>query len=179
MSNAKSFTLQLSLQSLNPNLSPIIDVSTIGCLAIHNRINNVDSSSDVGSYSTYFDSTEAEGDNNAMVYITKRVNLKTPATAIKVMADIFRNSTNDVKLMFKVLRNDESLPFDEIGWTYFNTDGSPDITVEADSRNFKEYEYTVNNLAEFTAFAIKIVGQGTKTTEIPIVQNFRAIALAT
>ena len=95
------------------------------------------------------------------------------------MADIFRNSTNDVKLMFKVLRNDESLPFDEIGWTYFNTDGSPDITVEADSRNFKEYEYTVNNLAEFTAFAIKIVGQGTKTTEIPIVQNFRAIALAT
>ena len=179
MSNAKSFTLQLSLQSLNPNLSPIIDVSTIGCLAIHNRINNVDSSSDVGSYSTYFDSTEAEGDTNAMVYITKRVNLKTPATAIKVMADIFRNSTNDVKLMFKVLRNDESLPFDEIGWTYFNTDGSPDITVEADSRNFKEYEYTVNNLAEFTAFAIKIVGQGTKTTEIPIVQNFRAIALAT
>lgn len=179
MSNAKSFTLQLSAQTLNPNLSPVVDVSTIGCLAIHNRINNVDSSSDVGSYSTYFDSTEPEGDNNAMVYITKRVNLKTPATAIKVMADIFRNSTNDVKLMYKVLRNDESLPFDEIGWTYFNSTGGPDTAVEADSRNFKEYEYTVNNLAEFSAFAIKVVGQGTKTTEIPIVQNFRAIALAT
>jgi len=179
MSNAKSFTLQLSLQSFNNNLSPVIDLSTIGCLAIHNRINNVDTSSDVGSYSTFSDSTEPEGDNNAMVYLTKRVNLKTPATAIKVMADIFRNNSNDVKLMYKVLRNDESLPFDEIGWTYFNTNGSPDITVEADSRNFKEYEYTVSNIAEFTAFAIKVVGQGTKTTEIPIMQNFRAIALAT
>ena len=169
----------MSLQSFNNNLSPVIDLSTIGCLAIHNRINNVDTSSDVGSYSTFSDSTEPEGDNNAMVYLTKRVNLKTPATAIKVMADIFRNNSNDVKLMYKVLRNDESLPFDEIGWTYFNTNGSPDITVEADSRNFKEYEYTVSNIAEFTAFAIKVVGQGTKTTEIPIMQNFRAIALAT
>ena len=105
--------------------------------------------------------------------------LKTPATSIKVLADIFRPSTTDIKVMFKILKNDESTPFDDLGFEFFNSNGSPDTTVDNDARNFKEYEYTAEGLAEFSAFAIKIVGQAHNTSVVPLVSNFRAIALAT
>jgi hypothetical protein len=80
--------------------------------------------------------------------------------------------------MFKVLSNDDSTPFDELDWRYFNTDGSPDITTERDARNFKEYEFTAENLPEFSAFAVKIVGQGTNTSVVPLVSALRCLALA-
>jgi hypothetical protein len=114
-----------------------------------------------------------------MVYVTKRVNLKTPATALKVLADVFRPSTTDVEVLYKILKNDEETPFDELGFEYFNTDGSPDVSVLADARNFKEYEYTVENLPEFSSFVIKIVGKGTNTSVVPLVSSFRALALST
>ena len=179
MGSVKSFTVTLQMQSPRRNLSPIIDVSSIGCLGIMNRLNNIDSSSDLATGLTYVDSTEPDGDNNAFVYCTRKVSLATPGTAVKVMLDGFRPAGTDIKVLYKVLENDNSTPFDDIGWNYFNTDGSPDIAVGNDARNFKEYNYTAEGLAEFSAFAIKIVGQSTNTSKVPLVSNFRAIALAT
>ena len=169
MSSEKSFTCKLQLQSFNSNVSPVIDVSTIGAIAIMNRLNN---SSDVAS-------TEPDGDSNAMVYCTRKVNLKTPATAIRVVTDIFRPSTTGVKLLYKVLKTDDQRPWDDIEWTYFNTDGSPDVATIEDAKNFKEYEFTVENLTEFSSFAIKIVGTGTNTSVVPLVSSLRCLALAT
>ena len=185
---AKSFTCQLQLQSFNSNLSPVIDVGTLGAIGIMNRLNNIDSATSKKVDTTtnslpegtvYVPSTEPEGDNNVMVYCTRKVNLKTPATAVKVTADLFKPVTTDIKFMYKVLKNDESTPWDDLGWEYFNTDGSPDATLESDARNFKEYDYTAEGLAEFSSFAIKVVGQGTNTAEVPLVAALRCIALAT
>ena len=163
---------------MNPNVSPVIDIATIGAIAIGNRLNKIDSSSDVVTGTTYVPSTEADGDNNVMVYCTRKVNLKTPASSIKVIADVFRPPTTEVEFMYKVLENDISTSFDDVDWKYFNTDGSPDVTIEADARNFKEYELTVEDLPEFTAFAVKIVGKGTNTAVVPSVSALRCIGLA-
>ena len=43
---SKSFECRLQFSSSNQNLSPVIDVGTIGALGIMNRINDIDSSSD-------------------------------------------------------------------------------------------------------------------------------------
>ena len=43
-------------------------------------------------------SNEVEGINNAMVYVTRKVNLKTPASSLRVIADVFRPPTTDVKV---------------------------------------------------------------------------------
>jgi len=179
MSSKKSFKLVLSIKSFNKNISPIIDVGTIGCLGIMNRINNVDTSADVPTGTTYIPSTVAEGDNNAFVYCTKKVNLQTPATAIRVNADVFRPFGSDVKFLFKILTNDDNTPWDELGWNYFNTDGSPDTSIPQDGRNFKEYEFTAENLREFSAFAVKIVGQSSNTSRPPLVSSLRCLGLAT
>ena len=185
---SKSFTCQLQLQSFNSNLSPVIDVGTLGAIGIMNRLNNIDSATSkkvdgvtdsLPDGTVYVASTEPEGDNNAMVYCTRKVNLKTPATALRVTADLFKPATTDIKFMFKILKNDEAQPWDDLGWQYFNTDGSPDSTLESDARNFKEYDYTAEGLPEFSSFSIKVVGQGTNTCEIPLVAALRCIALAT
>jgi len=178
MSGSKSFTVVLQMQSTNSNVSPVVDVSSIGVIAVGNRLNEINSASDLSIASDFVPSTESDADNNAMVYCTRKVNLKTPASTVKVIADFFRPPTTDLKVMYKVLTNDDSTPFDDLGWSYFNTDGSADITTERDARNFKEYEFTAENLPEFSAFAIKIVGQGTNTSVVPLVSALRCLALA-
>ena len=178
MSSGKSFTTVLQLQSVNSNLSPIIDVGTIGCIGIMNRLNNIDSSADTALVGDFVPSTESDGDNNSMVYVTRKVNLKTAASTVKVIADFFRPPTTDIKVMYKVLSSDESTPFDDLGWKYFNTTGAPDTAIANDARNFKEYEFTAEGLSEFSAFAVKIVGQGSNTSVIPLVSALRCLALA-
>ena len=178
MQSQRSFSLLTQLYSVNQNVSPVIDVGTIGCIAIANRLNNIDTSNDVPSGVTYVPSTEPEGDSNAFVYVTRKVNLKTPATSLKVIADNFRPPNTEFKYMFKIIKADENTPLDDIGFEFFNTDGSPDTAIEVDGRNFKEYEYTAEDLPEFTAFVIKIVGQGTNTCAVPMVSSLRVMALA-
>ena len=176
--NTKSFECRLQLSTANQNLSPVIDVGTIGALGIMNRLNDIDSSNDVPTGTTYVASTEPDGDNNAMVYVTRKVNLKNPATSLKVIADNFRPPETDLKFMFKILKNDETTPIDDLGFEFFNTDGSPDVSTEQDARNFKEYEYTADALPEFTGFVVKIVGQSSNTSIVPLVSALRCIALA-
>jgi hypothetical protein len=187
MSSQKSFDLHLQLMSFNPNISPMIDVQAAGCLGTANRINNIDSATSKKVNGTtnslpagtgFVPSTNSEGDSNAMVYVTRKVNLKTPATSIKVITDIFRPPTTEVRLMYKIIKNDEETLLDDVGFEYFNTDGSPDVATEADARNFKEYEFTVNDLPEFSGFVVKIVGQGQNTSVIPAVTALRCMALA-
>ena len=108
-----------------------------------NRINDIDESGHV-SDETYVPSTEPEGDNNAMVYVTRKVTLQNPATSLKVFADNFRPPNSDIKLMYKIVKSDEDTPIDDLGFEFFNTDGSSDTDIPRDGRNFKEYEYTAD-----------------------------------
>ena len=66
----------------------------------------------------------------------------------------------------------------DLGFEFFNGDGSPDVVTEQDARNFKEYEYTADALPEFTGFVVKIVGQSSNTSIVPLVSALRCIALA-
>ena len=77
MGGAKSFELTCQLSSTANNVSPVLDVDTLGMIAIQNRINKVDSSTDVQA-GTYVGATEARGDSNAAVYMTKQVQLENP-----------------------------------------------------------------------------------------------------
>ena len=126
-------------------------------------------------------STSPSGDTNEAIYMTRKVALDTPATGIKVILDANRFASADIKLMFKILRSDDASDFDEIGYQFFNTTGGPDSTVNAslDNDDFKEHQYTANDLDEFIAFSIKIVMQGTNSSEPPRIKDLRAIALAT
>jgi hypothetical protein len=141
----------------------------------------VDTSSDVYPSEDYVLPTEPEGDSGEVVYVTRKAQLKTAATSLKVFVDAVKFDSAEIQLMYKILRSDDASDFDEIGWTYFNTNGAPDSNVNSsvDFDDFIEREYSANNLPEFISFAIKIRMQGTNCAEPPRMKDLRAIALAT
>ena len=52
----------------------------------------------------------------------------------------------DIKVLFKILRSDEVIDFEELGYEFFNTDGSPDTTVNESLKttDFQDYVYNLS-----------------------------------
>ena len=60
-----------------------------------------------------------------------------------------------------------------------NNDGRPDAFVAANCDDeFSDYQFSVDELEQFSGFAIKIVMTTTNESEPPRFRDFRAIALA-
>ena len=189
IASSKSLELPILLTSQNSNVSPVIDLDRRSFIAIGNRINNIDSSSDVFPTTDFIASTEPDGDQNSAIYLTKAVTLEQAATAIRVVFSAHKQNTSEIKVMFKTLRTSDSSDFDDLGYEFFNTDGSPDSTVPNSlvKEDFQEYVFTagVNDdgvgtpLDDFIQFQIKIVMQGTDASKPVRIKDLRAIALST
>ena len=195
MAGAKSLSVPLALSSELDALSPVIDTQRMSMYAVSNQINSIDSSSDVYPTSIYRAMTEPEGDNHSAVYLTKKINLETPATSLRVLLDIVRQSNTNVKILFKTLRVDDAFDFDEMSFRFFNDDGTvsgsggPDTTTRPSESRYEyiEHEYTAgvtddgigSPLEEFISFQIKIVMRSTNQALPPLLKNLRVLALAT
>ena len=66
--------------------------------------------------------------------------------------------------------------YSNIDWVYMNPDKI--VSESKGYTDFREYAYEASGLQSYIAFAIKIVMQGSKSTEVPFIKDFRAIALA-
>jgi len=192
MGGSKSLELTTQLSSTQDNVSPVLDVDSMGLIGVQNRINNADSSDSMmmdiasnfdgssGQLSTFVNSTEARGDSNASVYCTKQVVLQNPANAIHVMYDGFKaldtnGVASEINVYYKVLGPDSNLQFIDKGWILATIKND----VPADGSDFREHLYEIESLEDFTTFAIKIVLQSSSTSNVPFIENFRAIALST
>ena len=184
----KSCNVDMELTSRNSDVSPVIDMGRASLICVGNRMNSIDQESDVYPTSQYNSSTDPIGDDNAAIYLTKKVSLENPATALKVFFAGHRHSTAEVECYFKILRSDDASEFDDLGYEAFNNDGSPDQAVKSSTTrdSFTEYLYTAGvtdngdgtPLDEFISFQIKIVMKGTNTAEPPRIKELRCIALA-
>jgi hypothetical protein len=196
LSGNKSLRFDTILTSTKDSISPVVDlgIGQMGVICVSNRINKVDSSSDVGtittSTSTFKDSKQPAGDNNTAIYMTKQINLKQEATAIKTIFDASVQTGAALEVYYKIAQSNSETPFGEIEWVPFNTTGVPDLTTPASQNidDFLEYEYTAGKnddiatttlpLEGFGSFAIKIVMKSLNTSKPPILRNFRTLALA-
>ena len=195
MSGTKSLSVPMTLSSDLDALSPVIDTQRLSMVAVANQINVIDSSSDVYPTSIYRAMTEPEGDNHSAIYLTKKINLETPATSLRVLLDAVRQSDASIKVLFKILRVDDAFDFDEMSFKFFNDDGTvsgsggPDVVVRSSERReeYLEHEYTAgvtddgvgSALEEFISFQIKIVMRTTNQATPPLLKNLRVLALAT
>ena len=98
-------------------------------------------------------------------------------------------------MLYKTLRVDDAFDFDEIGFNFFNDDGTiagsggPDVAVRSSERSseFLEHEFTAGvtddgigiPLDEFISFQLKIVMRTTNQAQPPILKSLRVLALAT
>ena len=192
----KSLTLKVDMSSSDKNLSPILDIKNATFILGRNKINNP-----VGQdgYASDIGTTELSGDRHGSIFVSNRVNLKQPATSIKVLVGANRQPEADFRAYYRLFTADSTevnqgyRPFpgyknlidtdgdgfgDEIIDVNLN-DGRPDAYVQPNGLNdFSEYQFTINDLEQFSGFTIKIVMASTNECVPVRLKDFRAIALA-
>ena len=195
LTRSRSLTLGIRMQTNNSSLSPVIDLTESATFAfIRNRLN-----APVTNYVTDSNIRQNIDDPHSSVYISKVVNLRKPASSLKVLLTAYRNSSSDFRVLYKLIRPDSSeveqtyelfpgysnlkdTDGDGIGDTVIDTflsDGSSDAQTRASvDGEFLDYQFTADNLDSFTGFSIKIVMSGNNEAYAPIFRDLRAIALA-
>ena len=132
----------------------------------------------------YEDDTATEGGSTDGSYITKPVSLENPSTAMEVRLAASVRSSSSIKMFFRLTGGEETRRIQDIEFTPFNVDGSPDTNVppssgdEVNDIDFKDYKFSVKDLPEFTSFQIKVIFRGTNSAYPARLKDFRAIALA-
>ncbi len=190
----KSTTLSVQFTSDDSNLSPMLDLQNGTLILQRNKFNKP-----VSDYTNDSRVHETSGDPHASVYISNRINLKQPASSLKVLVGAFRHSSADFRVLYQLFRSDSS----EVDQTFelfpgfsnlTDTDddgfgdsiidvnlnnGLPDALVTSSANDeFKEYQFSVDDLESFTGFKIKIVSSGTDEANSTRFKDLRVIALA-
>lgn len=164
---AKSLRIQATFESMTDNVTPYIDLDRTSVITTTSRINNpLDPNV----------ATKATGDGHEAVYLTKVARLTNPARSIKVIFSAYRPSGSVIDVLYKAVAPGSGQEIDEIGYEFFPSD-TASIPSPTDSVLYQDYEYEVSGL-EFNAYQIKIVMRSSNQALVPIVKEFRAIALA-
>ena len=183
----RSFTMELLLSTGDRKVSPMIDLHRVNIITTMNRIDNP-----VSDFVLEPKVNQLSGDPNAAIYVSKLVKLQKSADSLKVLFDAYRHSTNDIRVMYRLLRNDtpDSQQLYEFFPGYDNLDengnvinssknnGRSDRFVQASNTlyNFGNYEFTGKNITPFNGFQIKIIMTGTNQSYVPLIRDLRAIA---
>ena len=185
---SKSFTMNLSLSTSNKNVSPMVDAFSSSIQTTSSRINKP-----VGNYISDR-RTNTLNDPHDLVYQTKIISLENPASSIKVLFAANRPAGADIRVLYRLQRVDgggETDKIFELFPGYPNLDAAGFVinpknsTGESDKKTsasldgeFVEYEYTMDDLPQFTGFQIKIAFSSTNQSDSPELLDFRAIAVA-
>ena len=192
---SKSFTMEFLMNTSDSRVSPVIDLIKVSTILTSNLINSPVGVNEDSDYANDDTVRSLYQDRHEAVYISKPVKLKIPANSIKVLLSASHSNTNDIRVLYRIFRDDSS----EISQNYelfpgyknyqvdgqgikrvidkSQNDGSADSKVEFNSdTSFQDYEYSVDDLPDFTAFSIKIVMSGKNQAIPPLLKQLRAIA---
>ena len=129
-------------------------------------------------YTRFVAESGPSGCTTASRYITRQFNLANPSNSMNILFDINRPPGAFVDVYYRVLAANSTQAFSTITWVPVEIDVTVDDTESTDPAQYKEYSYTASNIGSFIAFSIKIVMRGGNSSQVPKIQNFRAIALA-
>ena len=184
--------MRLTLGTVDPKVSPVIDAQRVSTILTNNRVNSV-----VSNYATDSRVKSVTNDPTACQYITKEHQLENSATSIKIILSGHANPYANIRA-FYAIGSDPG--FDPI-FTPFpgynnlnvrgeiiqkqNSDGLSDKVVTPSSQygfgtntNFQEYSFTVDKLPTFRYYRIKLLLTSTSQVFVPKVRDLRVMALA-
>ena len=192
----KSLALNVSMSTADQNLSPVLDTKNATFMYGRNKINNPIG---LDNYATDPRTNQILNDPHGSVFITERINLEQPATSLKVLVGASVEPDADFRVFYRLFTADST----EVNSTYrpfpgyknmidtdgdgfgddiidvANNDGRADAFVAPNNFDeFSEYQFSVDDLEQFSGFTIKIVMISTNESAPVRLQDFRAIALA-
>jgi len=192
VSGRRSFTAAITLNSTDENLSPIINLENSTVEFASNYLNRP-----VTDFATDFRVNSILDDPHSAIYVSDTVSLSKPASSLKVILGAYRPASSDIRVLYSLVRDDSSEIEQEFelfpGYENLVTtsdggfrvvdpslnNGKSDVKVPASSANqFLEYEFSANDLGEFSGYSIKIIMSGTDQANAPIISDLRTIALA-
>ena len=125
-------------------------------------------------YRPMFVSDEAaSGSSTRSNYVTRKIELATPATSLLVRLAVSQPVGADIEVYYKLQNGNEASGFDTKEYTQLDL-GTIKDTVDG---QFIDIEKFVDSLASFSAFVIKIVLKSTSIAAYPKVKDLRIIAL--
>ena len=187
----KSVTLLTQFNTTDTNLSPVLDTMNGAFRFLRNRLN-----SPISDYTVDSRSNNISGDPHSSCYISQKVNLQQASTSLKVLISAYRHPSADFRVLYRLFKTDSSeveqsyelfpgfdnlndVGIDKIVIDPKLNSGKPDVFVPASKEGeFRQYEFTVDELDEFVGFQIKIVSSGTNEAYPPRYKDLRVIALA-
>jgi hypothetical protein len=189
----KSLTVDLALSTRNSYISPTVDLDRSSIILTTNRINNP-----IENYATDNRVSTIVDDPSSFIYATNSIQLEIPATSLKVLVTAYVNTFSDIRALYSIKSNpnDSSIFYPFPGYSNLTEDGrmisqslsdgtsdkkivkTNKIGYNSGDLEYKEYEFTVNDLSPFKYFSIKLIGSGTNQAFPPRLSDLRVIALA-
>jgi len=179
---AKSLYIKGSLSTTQTTLSPVIDLNRTSAIAINYRLDRPIGSASTGYnvVENYQAETAGIGASSLSKYITRRVDLATSASALRIFLATNRPTGSFIDVYYKVTDNIDS-NFDALPWYSVNPIDSVPITDNAGEYNDVEYAVTESASGiqnkKFVAFAVKIVFTSTNSSAAPSCSDLRVIAV--
>ena len=122
----------------------------------------------------YVSDEAASGSSTKANYVTRKIELATPATGLLVRFAVAKPAGSDIEVYYKLQNGSEASGFDTKEYTQL-TLGTIKNTVDG---QFVDIEKFIDSLTSFNAFVIKIVLKSTSIATYPKVKDLRIIALA-
>lgn len=129
----------------------------------------------ITQYDHYIDEIGPRGGSAAAKYLTKKVSLEKPATALRIQFPAYRGPTSNIDVYYKVQGIGDKRKFDDIEFTKAIID--TEVNPSTGEDDFKNYYYTINSLDPFIFVQVKIVMRGTNGADVPRIHDLRVIAL--
>jgi hypothetical protein len=179
------------LNTTDENLSPMVFLDDSTVEFISDAINRP-----VTNYVMDSSTNSIDNDPHDAIYVSNVISLAQPASSLKVLLTAYRPDPADIRVLYSLVREDsvgieqdfELFPgFNNLEATSEGSlkvvaaslnDGRPDVRVPASEKDqYLEYEFTANNLDDFSGYRIKIVMSSTDQANYPIIRDLRTIAL--
>ncbi len=179
----KSLDMRILMQSIDSDVSPMIDLQRMSASLIDNVIDRQydSSTSSPGNFNaplSFINETSPKGGSSAAKHITRAITLENDAVGLNVLLSANRPNGTDFELYFRTATADEVISDNNY------TLKAAETTLPTDeNRNvYREYRYLIGGqngvLPAFTKFQIKIVFRSTNSAKVPKIKDLRIIALS-
>jgi hypothetical protein len=121
----------------------------------------------------YVSDEAASSSSTKANYVTRKIELATPATGLLVRFAVSKPVNSDIEVYYKLQNGNEAAGFDTKEYTQL-TLGTIKNTVDG---QYIDVEKFIDSLSSFSAFVIKIVLRSTNIASYPTVKDLRIIAL--
>jgi len=179
-----------SLSTTNDDVSPVIDLKRMDIVTVSNNVNNSTDTATNGELSANANSSNSSlygsGTDNpnktagsAARYVTRRVTLADGFESVnfKVLMSVNKPSEGTVQVFVKPLSTEDDTPFEDVPFIQMTADST--IPTSGNEYDFSEIVFSLGSNFDrpIKTFAVKVCLYSSSTTKVPLVKDFRAIAL--